>query len=144
MLEIALFIGMLGAARYVANSHEKQQRKNRRQGAPGRAAGRRYDRNQASIWRERYQQERRNHGKTKDDKKRAVGQARESQRLHERECDEHSQTVEHYDLGLIKMIKTTWTPKTRMGALLKLVRADINSLRSSRVPRKAQRRGRIR
>lgn len=144
MLEIVVFIAMLGGAKYVADSNERDRRRTYRQGARGRAAGARYDRNLAAIWRERYRQERQKHGKTKGEKKHAVAAGRESQRLHQREVTEHQQTIRQYDAGLVHLIKVTWTPKLRMSALLTLVRSHINAIRSSKVPAKSKRGGKIR
>ena len=144
MLDLVLFISMLSGAKYVADSNERDRARTRRQGAKGRAAGARYDRNQAAIWRERWQRERQAHGKTKGERKQAGAAARESQRLHQVEVKEHQDTVKRYDAGLIHLIKVTWTPKTRMGALLKLVRSHINAIRSSKVPARSKRGGKIR
>ena len=116
MLDLVLFISMLSGAKYVADSNERDRARTRRQGAKGRAAGARYDRNQAAIWRERWQRERQAHGKTKGERKHAGAAARERVQRHFSLAVMLSGYAGHYVALLNRKLREEWAaPVLREG-----------------------------
>ena len=126
MLEIFVFFSILGGGAYVAESHSKERRKiaseQRGRNAPRRktrAAGRRYERDIASKWRNRYQQE---HGKRVV----AEHQIKSSQAARVTETGAHNQVRKMMAGLFIQIVKICNARTGRMPARLDRIRDHAN------------------